>query len=155
MLGCIIALNNRTATSIGMAPFFIIHGYYISPIKVKEPLRTIGVSPSARAEQFISRLKEATELAQAIIALLQERQERSTNIHRKPAEQYRINDKVWLRLKNIKTDHPKKKLDWVNAKYTMLKLIGSHAYRLDTPPGIYNIFYIILLKRAAEDPLPS
>ena len=34
----------------------------------------------------------------------------------------------------------------------VLKVISSHNYRLDTPPGIYNVFYVSLLKRAAADP---
>ena len=32
------------------------------------------------------------------------------------------------------------KLDWRNAKYTVMKPIGSHACRLDTPPGIHNVY---------------
>ena len=62
---------------------------------------------------------------------------------------------MWLNLKNITTDRPCKKLDWKNAKYTVLKVISSHNYKLDTPPGIYNVFYASLLKRAAANPFPN
>ena len=56
---------------------------------------------------------------------------------------------------SVKTDRPSKKLDWKNAKYTVTELIGSHACRLDTPPGIHNVFHVMHLKRAGDDLLPS
>ena len=34
----------------------------------------------------------------------------------------------------------------------VLEVMFSHSYRLDTPPGIYNVFYASFLKRAAADP---
>jgi transposase InsO family protein len=152
-----IAINNRTATSTGMSPFFATHGYHIDPISINDnaPLRTTGSSPTARGEAFVARLQKASEFAQASIAAAQERQEYYANENRQVAEQFRVGDKVWLRLKNVKTDRPTKKLDWVNAKYTVLEVIGSHACRLDTPPGIHNVFHVMLLKRTAQDPLPS
>ena len=62
---------------------------------------------------------------------------------------------MWLSLRNITTDKPCKKLDWKNTKYTVLEVISSHSYRLDTPPRIHNVFYASLLKRAVEDPFPN
>ena len=62
---------------------------------------------------------------------------------------------MWLNLKNVTIDRPCKKLDWKNAKYTVLKVISSHSYRLDILPGIHNVFYASLLKRAAADSFPS
>jgi hypothetical protein len=153
-----LAINNCTATSTQLSPFFFTHGYDVDLLDLareQEELRTTGKSPVARGEAFVAKLKQATELAQATMASAQERQEECYNRSRQVAEQFRVGDKVWLRLKNIKTDRPSKKLDWLNAKYTVTELIGSHACRLDTPPGIHNVFHVMQLKRAGDDPLPS
>ena len=37
----------------------------------------------------------------------------------------------------------------------MLEVISNHNYKLDTPPGINDVFHISLLKRAADNPFPS
>jgi hypothetical protein len=47
-----------------------------------------------------------------------------------------------------------KKLDYKNAKFTIIEVISSHSYRLDTPPRIHNVFYTTLLRPAVNDPLP-
>lgn len=150
-----LAINNRTSSATGMSPFFATHGYHVHPIEVDEPLRTSGGTPIATGEALISKLKEATENAQIMMAAAQERYEQYANMHRQPSEQFQVGDHVWLNLKNILTDRPCKKLDWKNAKYTVTELIGSHAVRLNTPPGIHNVFHVMLLRRAGNNPLPS
>ena len=155
LFAAMMAINNRTATSIGLTPFFFTHGYNIDPIVVNETLREDDKSPIAKGEAFVKRIQEATETAQAAMAVAQEQQESQTNKDRQPADHFQTGDKVWLRLRNIKTDRISKKLDWLNAKYEIIEAIGTHSYRLDTPPGIHNVFHTSLLKRAATDPLPS
>ena len=153
-----LAINNRNATSTGISPFFLTHGYDVDLLdlaKGEEELRTSGGSPVARGEAFVAKLKEAVQVAQAAMATAQELQEEYANRARQVAEQFRVGDKVWLRLNNVKTDRPSRKLDWRNAKYTVTELIGSHACRLDTPPGIHNVFHVMHLKRTSDDPLPS
>jgi hypothetical protein len=157
-----LAINNRNATSTGISPFFMMHGYNVDPIQVSEELNERDernehacLSPIARGEQVVKRLKDAREWAEAAIATAQQTQEQYANRHRQPAAQFQIGDKVWLNLKNIKTDRPSKKLDWRHAKYTVTRVIGSHTYELDVPPGIWNRFHVTLLRPAATNPLPS
>ena len=62
---------------------------------------------------------------------------------------------MWLKLKHVKTMRPIKKLDWIALPYRVLAYIGTHAVQLDTSLGIHPIFHVSLVKKAAEDPLPS
>jgi len=152
-----LALNNRPAASTGISPFFLSHGYDITPVELhhEAPENVNPRHPRAAAEDTVQKLKDAYNWAQAAMATAQEQQERTANRHRQPAPAYRQGDKVWLNLKNISTDRPSKKLDWLHAKYTVTKAISPHTYELDVPRGIHNRFHSTLLRPAAEDPLPS
>ena len=109
----------------------------------------------ARADLIVQRLKQATEWAQAAMAVAQEKQQAYANKARQQAYSFHAGDKVWLNLKNVQSLRPSKKLDWKNAKFTIIEPVGSHAYRLDTPPGIHPVFHASLLRPAYDDPLPS
>jgi hypothetical protein len=151
-----LAINNRDATSTGVSPFFLSHGYHVEPFAFEtEDLRPTGKSPIQIGEGILHKLREARNWAQAAMATAQQQQEEFANRHRQPAVSFRVGDKVWLNLKNIKTDRPSKKLDDKNGKFTVTEVINSHAYRLDTPPGIDNVFHVSLLRPAGTDPLPS
>jgi hypothetical protein len=89
------------------------------------------------------------------MANAQQVQEEITNRKRQQAPSFKVNDKVWLNLKNIRTDRPTRKFDAKHTKYTVTGVIGSHSYCLDTPPGIHNVFHSQLLWLAGTDPLPS
>lgn len=81
--------------------------------------------------------------------------EEQANRARNPSPIFRVGDKVWLNLKNIHTPQLKKKLAWVNAKYSITKIISSHVVELDVPSEIWPRFHVQLLRKANEDPLPS
>ena len=151
-----LAINNRDATSTGVSPFFLSHGYHVEPFAFEmEELRSTGKSPIQIGESILHKLREARNWAQAAMATAQQQQEEFANRHRQPAISFRVGDKVWLNLKNVKTDRPSKKLDNKNAKFTVTEVIDSHAYHLNTPPGIDNVFHVSLLRLAGTDPLPS
>lgn len=58
-------------------------------------------------------------------------------------------------LRNIHTERPNKRSDARHAKYTITAKIRFYAVRLDTPAGVYNIFYAALLGPVHIDPFPS
>ncbi|KAF4310821.1 hypothetical protein GTA08_BOTSDO13627 [Botryosphaeria dothidea] len=72
-----------------------------------------------------------------------------------PSPAYKVGDKVWLHLKNLRTDRPSKKLDNKAAKFTVIEVVGSYSYKLDIPGAVHNVFNVDLLRPAGTDPLPS
>lgn len=158
-----LALNNRTTTTTGISPFFLTHGFHqdilgsVADESLGPVVEELGSnqSPATRGQLWVEKQKDALAFAQAAMAAAQETQERHANRGRQAAEAFRIGDRVWLKLKNVKTTRPSKKLDWLALPYRVIGLVGSHAVRLDTPPGIHPVFSVNLVRRARTDPLPS
>ena len=152
-----VAINNKPASSTQISPFFMSHGYDACPISTSsEEIYAVG-TPAERGLLVIDKLKEAHEFAQTAMVVAQQSQEKYANLHREESISYKEGDKVWLNLKNISTDRPSKKLDWVHAKYTVTKtfLDSPYFYELNTPKGIHSKFHTSLLRPAANNPLPS
>ena len=59
------AINNRDASSTGLAPFFFTHGYHIDPIGLEDTGTFQGTlqPPEQAGEAFVNRLREATDWA--------------------------------------------------------------------------------------------
>lgn len=152
-----LAIMGRDAASTGVSPFFLEHGWHVEPLDLQlDPIiRTTPQSPIQKADAIVRKLKEARDWAEASMANAQQVQEEVANRKRQQAPSFQVNDKVWLNLKNIRTERPTRKFDAKHAKYTVIEVIGSHSYRLDTPPGIHNVFHSQLLRLAGTDPLPS
>ena len=139
-----------------MGSFFIQHAYHALPVQIKEPpISKNKSSATKRAKIFMERIVEAQEYAAAAMASSQQLMEEQSNKKRNPAPLFKIGDKVWLNLKNIQSPQLKKKLAWVNAKYSVTKVISSHVVELDVPSQIYPKFHVELLRKASDDPLPS
>lgn len=150
------AINNRDAASTGLSPFFFTHGYHIDPIALDEGLsETTLTRPEVAGRAFVDRLREATDWAQSAIAVAQDRQQEQANRSRQPAPVYKVHDRVWLNLRNVRTQRPSKKLDWLHAKYEVLEVPTPYTVRLNVPTGIHPVFHVELIRPAATDPLPS
>jgi Integrase zinc binding domain/Chromo (CHRromatin Organisation MOdifier) domain len=151
-----IAINGKNAASTGVSPFFLEHGYHVDPLDITEDLlESVRDSPVAKADRIVRKLQAARDWAQIAMTHAQQVQENATNRFRQQAPSFKVGDKVWLNLTNIRTTRTSKKLDAKHAKFTVIEVVGSHSYRLDTPPGIHNVFHSKLLRPASSDPLPS
>ncbi len=153
-----LASNNRTATATGVSPFFLNHGYHAEIIPTNGPptqSRPDQASPIERADNIANKLKETVEWCNVALASAQEQYERYTNRRLRPSVQLKVGDRVWLNLRNLKTGRACKKLDWKNGQFRVTRVISAHAYELDTPQGIHNVFHISLLRSASEDAWPS
>jgi transposase InsO family protein len=151
-----VAINNRDATSTGVSPFFFTHGYHVDPIIPNNDMSQEALSgPGKAGEALVNRLRNTTEWAQAAIAFAQDQQQHQANRARQAAPVYKVGDKVWLNLRNVKSTRPYKKLDWLHARYTVVDVPSSHTVKLDVPSGIHPVFHVELVRPAATDPLPS
>jgi hypothetical protein len=158
-----VAINGRDATSTGVAPFFLQHGYNVDPLQLETPLEADRKKYTAeersdreKAEAIVAKFRDVFDLVQASMAEAQAEQEKQANRHRKEARNYKVGDKVWLKLdKQYKTGRQSRKLDWKSAKYTVIEVVDSHSVKLDTPPGHHPVFHVDRLRLASSDPLPS
>jgi len=152
------AVMARDATSTGFSPFYLSHGYHPrigAEVEITgDPVQTAS-DPKEAAQAITKRIQDAMALAQTLMDDAQQRQEDITNRKRDPAPTFRVGDKVWLDLRNIRIDRPKKKLAPLHAIYRVTEAISSHAYRLDVPNGEHDVFHVSLLRPVSEDPLPS
>ena len=151
-----MALNSRVSQSTGLSPFFMTHGYHQSIMDFTMPEeQDSSLSPAEQGRQLVERWRNSADMAKAAMAVAQKAQERHSNTQRLVGDEFRPGDRVWLKLKHVKTMRPIKKLDWIALSYRVLACIGTHAVQLDTPPRIHHVFHVSLVKKAAEDPLPS
>lgn len=121
-----LALNARYHAGLGMSPFFATHGYEApSPVALEpDSAENSGLTSSGRAKQFVEKMKDISDFCQISMAGAAQKQEESANKFRTPAPIYRKGDKVWLDLRNYKTNRPKKSLDARHAKYTVSEVLS-------------------------------
>jgi hypothetical protein len=158
-----IAIKGREARSTKVSPFFLQHGYNVDPLQLdvsqgpdRADLTTEARSDYDKAKAIVEKFQQVFDLAQANMAEAQQEQERQANRHRREQPTLRVHDKVWLSYqRQLSNQRPNKKLDWKNAKYTVTEVIDSHSVRLNTPPGINNVFHVDRLRLASSDPFPS
>jgi hypothetical protein len=158
------AMNANPSATTGISPFFATNGY--------EPQMSFDLQPSeevtlprsskeaferSRAEAFAKAVQERSQFLQEQIILAQSRMQEHSNDHRQPSPNYQPGDKVWLSLKNVKTQRPIKKLDDKNMHCEVIRRIGRDSYELKLPEAVnlHPVFHTSLLRPDPNDPLPG
>ena len=107
-----IALNSPVSQSTGLSLFFMTHGYHQSVMDFTM-LEEQGsfLSPTEQGRQLVEHWRNSADMAKAAMAVAQEAQERHSNTRRLVGDEFHPGDRVWLKLKHVKTMRPIKKLD--------------------------------------------
>ena len=102
---------------------------------------------SAEDESLIGRLYVINEEVTKSLARAQVYQTCKYNKFHRDVE-YKVGQKVWLRVKNITIERPSRKLDWQKyGRYCIIEKIKKVASCLDLPSSlqIHNVFHVSLL----------
>jgi hypothetical protein len=163
--GAEFAANNHEAASTGLTPFFVNKGFHprmeFEPPSEPEEIR--GLTPRHRidaqeANLFAERMKTTLDFCRDAIRVAQSRQEETANKRRVPAPAYKVGDKVYLDMREVKTLRPSKKLDVkFEGPFAVAEMINSHAYRLTLPSHwkIHDVFHVSRLRLDPDDPFPG
>jgi len=152
-----LVINNYDFISTEVSLFFLSHEYHMKPLQLLEKLKPVQSAKSSvqKADQIVQKMKEATEWAQMTMTFIQQIQKEMINQKRQQSYNFKKEDKIWLNLKNIHTNHLYKKFDVKNDKYIIVKKINSHSFCLNTLSDIHNVFHSVMLQSAVMNALSS
>ncbi len=144
------AHNAPVHSSTGKASFEIVYGEVPRSdiLTQNEVQKYIAIRGSSSAgESSIERIRATRKDVTKCFTRAKAYQARTYNKFHCHLE-YKVGQKVWLRVKKITIERPSRKLDWQGyGSHRIIKRIGKVTYRLDLPASfhIHNVFYFCLL----------
>ena len=109
-----------------------------------EPQRTGKSEP---AKEFTEYMKEIHKKAGAALSKAHDDMTHYTDQHRGSAPKYKVGDKVWLSMKNIKINQPSCKLvEWQLRPFEIIKVVSPNAVKLKLPTS-FKIHDVINVSR--------
>ena len=144
--------NNHIHASAQATPFLLDTGQHPHMgFEVRSPSKVKAVN------DFVSRMKSATEEACSTIAKAKDDMARYYNRRRMPAPEFEPGDKVFIDASDIRLDRLSEKLAHrYLGPYTVAEKVGQHAYRLQLPRSmsrLHPVFNMVKLLAAPNDPI--
>jgi len=145
--------NNHVHSTTQQPPFLLDTGWIpcidFEPSQVLSGLETVN--------EFMERMKSATEEAKSAIRKAQEDMTQYYNWKRTLAPMYKPGDWVYLDVSDIKTTRLSPKLSYCRlGPFEIEHQVGPLAYHLKLPYGmrqLYPVFNVVKLSTALEDPI--
>ncbi len=152
-----LVINNHDFILTEVSSFSLSHEYHMKLLQLLEKFKPVQSAKSSvqKADQIVQKIKEVTEWAQMTMTVTQQVQKETVNWKRQQSYDLKKEDKIWLNLKNIYTDHLCKKFNVKNVEYIIVKKINSHFFCLNTLLGIHNVFHSVMLQSAVMNTLSS
>jgi hypothetical protein len=148
------AYNNSPHSATQVSPFFANYGY--NP-RANITLDVAVADPAAH--DFSKSLEEVHSYCRKQISIAQSQYQGPADRRRSSPPDFGVGDQVWLNAKNITTKRPSKKLDQKRlGPFKILKVISSHAFRLQLPRElrfIHPVFHVSLLEPYHPNTIPN
>jgi len=144
------AYNNTPSATTGVSPFFANKGYH--PNITVHPKRDIA---SSWARDFAIDLDKLQNTLKAEISAAQQHYKKSTDARRSPAPDFKVGDKVFVKVQFFQTTQPSKKLsEKYLGPYEIIAQPGTLSFTLCLPESmrsVHPVFYVSMLEPATSN----
>jgi transposase InsO family protein len=138
------AYNDKANSSTKHSPFYLNYGRH--PWKGN----LVPKSSMPELEEFLQHMEEARRTARENLDKNNSRMKTEYDKKRRPSNNFKVGEKVFLEAKNITSNRPSKKLEQRRyGPFVILEDLGKGAYKLELPIGwvIHDVFNENLLTR--------
>ena len=144
------AYNNAPSATTGVSPFFANKRYHLN-ITV-HPERDIA---SSQARDFAVDLNELQSTLKAEISVAQQHYQKSADVQRSPAPNFKVGDKVFVKAQFFRTTQPSKKLSKKYlGPYKIISQPGTLSFTLCLPESMHSVhpvFHVSMLESAISN----